>query len=129
MKKPSNRRQFLGGLAATSAFTIVPRRVLGGAGFLAPSDMIVLAQVGCGTQAQRQVNTGFVARPDLQFVAVCDPNRDSQNYVDWNEFGNRARIRRFLEEPTWGEGDTGIRAGREVAKGIMETYYKKHNRP
>jgi GFO/IDH/MocA oxidoreductase family protein len=129
MKKPSNRRRFLGGLAASSAFTIVPRRVLGGAGFLAPSDMIRLAQVGCGTQAQRQVNTGFVARPELQFVAVCDPNRDSQNYVDWNEFGNRARIRRFLEEPTWGEGDTGIRAGREVAKGIMETYYKKHNRP
>ena len=58
-----NRREFLGGLAAASAFTIVPRRVLGGRGYRAPSDMILLAQVGCGTQAQRQVNTGMVRHP------------------------------------------------------------------
>jgi len=127
--KKTGRRRFLGGLAATSALTIVPRRVLGGRGYLAPSDMIVLAQVGSGTQAQRQVNTGFVGRKDLQFVAVVDPNRDSQDYVDWEEGGNRARIRRFLEEPTWGEGATGIHAGREVARQIMERYYEKQNRP
>lgn len=127
--KKTGRRRFLGSIAATSALTIVPRRVLGGSGYLAPSDMIVLAQVGCGTQAQRQVNTGFVARKDLQFVAVVDPNRDSQDYVDWEENGNRARIRRFLEEPTWGEGDTGVHAGREVARQIMEAYYKKDSRP
>ena len=127
--KNASRRGFLGGLAATSALTIVPRRVLGGRGYLAPSDMILLAQVGCGMQGQRQVNTGFVARKDLQFVAVVDPNRDSQDYVDWEENGNRARIRRFLEEPTWGEGDPGIRAGRDVARQIMETYYRKQDRP
>src|SRR5215213_4936625 len=124
-----NRREFLGTVAAASAFTIVPRRVLGGRGYVAPSDMILLAQVGCGTQAQRQVNTGFVAREDLQFVAVVDPNRDSQNYVDWENFGNRTRIRRFLEEPAWSEGTTGVRAGREVAREIMEIYYRKHERP
>src|SRR6476620_2567013 len=124
-----NRRKFLGTVAGASAWTIVPRRVLGGPGYIAPSDMILLAQVGCGTQAQRQVNTGMVARPDLQFVAVVDPNRDSQNYVDWENFGNRTRIRRFLDEPSWGEGDTGIRAGRDVARQIMETYYSKHGRP
>ena len=124
-----NRREFLEGVAAASAFTIVPRRVLGGNGYRAPSDMIVLAQVGCGTQAQRQVNSGLVSRADLQFVAVVDPNRDSQNYVDWNLWENRNRIRRFLEDPAWGEGDTGTRAGREVARQIMETYYRKQNRP
>jgi len=124
-----NRREFLGGIAAASAFTIVPRHVLGGKGFRPPSDMILLAQVGCGTQAQRQVNAGMVRRADIQFVAVVDPNRDSQNYVDWGPWGNRDGIRRFLEDPTWGEGDTGIRAGRDVARQIMETYYKKQNRP
>jgi hypothetical protein len=124
-----NRREFLEGVAAASAFTIVPRRVLGGNGYRAPSDMIVLAQVGCGTQAQRQVNSGLVSRPDLQFVAVVDPNRDSQNYVDWNLWENRNRIRRFLDEPSWGGSDTGTRAGREVARQIMETYYRKQNRP
>jgi hypothetical protein len=80
--------------------------------------MILLAQVGCGTQAQRQVNTGLVARPDLQFVAVVDPNRDSQDYVDWGEWGNRDVIRKFLDDPNWGADDTGIRAGRDVARQI-----------
>ncbi|HET7221482.1 MAG TPA: Gfo/Idh/MocA family oxidoreductase [Vicinamibacterales bacterium] len=124
-----DRRTFLTGLSAAAGWTIVPRRVLGGQGYVAPSDMVVLAQVGCGTQAQRQVNTGLVQRPDLQFVAVVDPNRDSQNYVDWSESGNRNQIRRFLEQPDWGAGDTGIRAGRDVAKAIMETYYAKQSRP
>jgi len=124
-----SRRTFLEGLGAASALTIVPRRVLGGPGFVAPSDMILLAQVGCGTQAQRQVNTGLVERPDLQFVAVVDPNRDSQNYVDWERWGNRETIRRFLGDATWGAADAGIRAGREVARQIMETYYRKQNRP
>src|SRR5881394_2833141 len=124
-----SRRTFLEGLGAASAWTIVPRRVLGGPGYVAPSDMILLAQVGCGTQAQRQVNTGLVKRDDIQFVAVVDPNRDSQNDVDWEDFGNRERIRKFLDEPTWGDGDIGIRAGRNVAKQILETYYRKHTRP
>lgn len=124
-----NRRTFLGGLAAASGLTIVPRRVLGGTGYVAPSDMVLLAQVGCGTQSQRQINAGTVRRPDVQFVAVVDPNRDSQNYVDWSPNGNRSQIRKFLEDPQWGAGDKGIRAGRDVAKSIMETYYKKAGRP
>ncbi len=106
-----NRRTFLTTAGAISAATIVPRRVLGGRGYVAPSDMILLAQVGCGTQAQRQVNTGLVARPDLQFIAVVDPNRDTQNYVDWDRWGNRDRIREFLGSPEWGAGHTGIRGG------------------
>jgi Oxidoreductase family, NAD-binding Rossmann fold len=124
-----NRRTFLTGISAAAGLTIVPRRVLGGQGFVAPSDMIRLAQVGCGTQAQRQVNTELVARPDIQIVAVVDPNRDSQNYVDWSEMGNRNQIRQFLGEPGWGASDKGIRAGREVAKEIMEIYYRKQQRP
>ena len=77
--------------------------------------MILLAQVGCGTQAQRQVNTGLVARPDLQFVAVVDPNTDSQDYVDWGPCGQPRRHPHVPRRPDLGRGDTGIRAGREVA--------------
>jgi hypothetical protein len=124
-----DRRAFIGSLAAASAgCTIVPRHVLGGKGYQAPSDMILLAQVGCGMQAQRQVNSGLAARKDLLFVAVVDPNADTQDYVDWDRFGTRNRVRKFLEAPAWGEGDKGIRAGRDVAKGILETYYSKQNR-
>lgn len=124
-----DRRTVLAGLGAATALTIVPRRVLGGVGYIAPSDMVLLAQVGCGTQAQRQVNCGMARRPDLQFVAVVDPNRDSQNYVDWSPTGTRAQVRKFLEDPSWGEGNTGIRAGRDVAKQILETWYAKQQRP
>jgi Oxidoreductase family, C-terminal alpha/beta domain/Oxidoreductase family, NAD-binding Rossmann fold len=124
-----NRREFLGSVAAASAFTIVPRHVLGGQGFVPPSDMVVLAQVGCGLQSQRQINTGLVTRPDVYIAAVVDPNKDSQDYVDWSNWGNRDRIRKFLQDPTWGSGDKGIRGGREVARQIMETYYKKQGRP
>lgn len=123
------RRDFLGRLAAASAFTIVPRRVLGGHGYVAPSDMVVLAQVGCGTQAQRQVNTNLVRRADLQFVAVVDPNRSSDDYVDWSPLGTRNNVRKFLGDATWGAGDRSTRCGRDVAKGIMETWYRQQARP
>ena len=49
--------------------------------------------------------------------------------MDWGPWGNRDDIREFLGEPTWGAGDTGIRAGRDVARQIMETYYRKQDRP
>ncbi len=49
--------------------------------------------------------------------------------MDWSPTGTRAQVRKFLEDPTWGEGNTGIRAGRDVAKQIMETWYAKQQRP
>ena len=71
MKKKTGRRRFLGGVAATSALAIVPRRVLGGRGHLAPSDMIVLwvrdisyaGQPTAGRPALIviQCRTGFIA--------------------------------------------------------------------
>jgi len=46
-----NRRDFLKAGAVISSFMIVPRRVLGGSGFLAPSDKINLGFIGCGRQS------------------------------------------------------------------------------
>jgi hypothetical protein len=125
---PVNRRQFLHGMAALSAATILPRHVLGGPGYVAPSDRLNLAQIGCGTQAIRQVNGDLMTREDLQFTSVCDPNRDSTNYVDWSRNGNRDTIQRVLEDSSWGEHDDGIRGGREVSRQILERYYGKRHR-
>ncbi len=50
MTSDQNRRRFLGTAAATAAFTIVPRHVLGGTGFVAPSDKITMAHIGMGTE-------------------------------------------------------------------------------
>ncbi len=119
-----NRREFLGSAATTLAFTVVPRHVLGGPGYVAPSDKVTLAYIGCGTQGLREM-LRVVANPEVQIVAVCDPEKDNTNYVDWSPNDIRDSIRELLENPTWGEGVKGIRAGREVGKEIVETYYSK----
>jgi len=48
---PVSRRKFLTTTAATVAgFTLVPRHVLGGPKFVAPSEKVNIAIVGCGGQ-------------------------------------------------------------------------------
>jgi predicted dehydrogenase len=62
------RRQFIRrGLAAATAFTIVPRRVLGGQGYIPPSDTLTKAVIGVGGMGQAHLGySGSVLR------AVCD---------------------------------------------------------
>ena len=127
LKENISRRKFLGSAATTFAFTVVPRHVLGGPGYVAPSDKINLGYIGLGTQGLREM-TGLLSNPEIHITAVCDPNTDSTDYVDWSRYGLRNHIRRFLESPAWGEGDDGIRAGREVGREIVEAYYAK-NKP
>ena len=126
-KENINRRKFLHSTAATLAFTVVPRHVLGGPEYVAPSDKINLGYIGLGTQGLREM-TRLLEDPEIHITAVCDPNTDSTDYVDWSKHGLRNQIRRFLENPTWGEGVDGIRAGREVGREIVEAYYAK-NKP
>ena len=48
-KKLISRGEFIKNTALTAAgFYIVPRHVLGGKGFVAPSDKLYIAAVGCG---------------------------------------------------------------------------------
>jgi hypothetical protein len=120
-----NRREFLAGAAAAAAtLTIVPRHVLGGSGFVAPSDKITLACVGFGTQAIREIGS-ILASPDVQIVAVCDVEKDGINYLEWGKNQIRDEIRQLIENPTWREGFTHVPGGREVGKEIVEAYYAK----
>src|SRR6516225_7386348 len=116
-----SRRQLMltGGVAAT-AFTIVPRHVLGGAGFVAPSEKITLACIGFGTQAIREIG-GILASPDVQVVSVCDVEKDGVHYLEWGKNGIRNGIRRLLGNPTWREGSNHVPGGRDVGKEIAET--------
>jgi hypothetical protein len=123
-KSDLNRREFLAPAAAGLALTLVPRHVLGGPGYVAPSDKITLAYIGCGTQGTREL-LRLIANPDVQITAVCDPVKDGTNYIDWDKTGIRDSVRKVLDDPSWGEGVTGIRAGRDMAKEIIETYYAK----
>ena len=118
-----NRRTFLGATSAAAiGATIVPRHVLGGQKYVAPSDKITVGYIGTGTQGIR-VLMSFLRHQDIQVVSVCDVNRDSQDYVEWEKNELRDKVRLFLENPSWGEGNSGCRAGREVGKEIVESYY------
>ena len=63
-----DRRRFLTSAAAAfGAFTIVPRHVLGGQGFMAPSDQITKAVIGVGGMGRNHLDY-----PGARLLAVCD---------------------------------------------------------
>ena len=117
-----NRRKFLGGAAASVAFTVVPRRVLGGLGNVAPSEKITLGYVGCGTQGLTEM-VGMLPMPEIQIVAVCDPNRETEDYVEWGKDSVRRQIAAGLGKPEWRQGIKGCPGGRDVGREVVELYY------
>ncbi len=119
-----NRRQFVGTTAKAAAFSIVPGYVLGGRGRIAPSDKLNIACIGNGTQGTR-VMLDLLKYPQLQIIAVADPVRQDDRYLNWGKYELRNRIREAIQEPAWDEGVEGCRAGREPAKRIVETWYGK----
>jgi len=63
-----NRRKFIKASALSSiGFSIVPRNVLGGAGFMAPSDQLTKAIIGVGGMGR-----GHIKYEGTKLVAVCD---------------------------------------------------------
>jgi len=71
------RRQFLGAAAAATAFTFVPRHVLGGPRHIAPSDRVNIAGVGVGGMGRANMQ----ALSSQNLVAMCD--------VDWSFVDSR----------------------------------------
>ena len=122
MTDDMNRRKFLQAAGPTAAFTVVPRRVLGGPGYVAPSDKTTLAYIGLGTEGLREM-LWLLPMQDIQIVAVCDPNKDSNDYRDWSKDSLRNTIRKAIGKPNWREGVGGILGGREVGREVIETYY------
>ena len=88
-----SRRKFLTHTTtAALGFSIVPRNVLGGTGFVSPSDKVNIAFIGVGSQGMR-VMLRFLREADVQGVAVCDPNKGSAGHPQWDthEFCNSVR--------------------------------------
>lgn len=71
-QETSSRRNFLKTTAiAASAFMIVPRHVLGGPGFLAPSDRLIIAGIGAGGKGQSDIAAFHKSgKADIGFL--CD---------------------------------------------------------
>lgn len=122
-----NRRKFISTAATASiGFTILPRHVLGGPGYIAPSDKINIAYIGCGTQGLREM-CELIANPEIQITSVCDPNKLSTDYIDWSPNGIRDGIRKTLQDVDWGASYKGIPGGRDIGKELVEKYYSKQN--
>lgn len=93
-KQPAHtvsRRKFIGGAAsALAGFTIVPRHVLGGPGFVPPSEKVNIAIVGCGGQGRTNIRSLF-EQPDAQIIAIADPI-ESQNLDPFYYKGAAGRL-------------------------------------
>jgi predicted dehydrogenase len=96
----SNRRRFLKqATAATAGFMIVPRHVLGGTGFTAPSDQLTKAIIGIGGMGRNHI-----PYEGTRVLAVCDVDRkhleealamagpDAKGYADYREVLQRPDI-------------------------------------
>ncbi len=133
------RRRFA---TLATAFTIVPRHVLGGAGYTAPSDRVSIATIGLGRQGMA-VTMDLLARPEVQVVAVCDCNRAGKDYAEYSANALLTAERRLLGAgfEKWGEdltspGQVNLThtfrtslgwAGREPAQRMVEAYYGARN--
>ena len=132
-----SRRKFIGQTAAAAlGFTIVPRSVLGGPGYVPPSDKVNIAFIGVGAQGLR-VMLHFLREPDVQGVAVCDVNKTGSNYPQWDTHEFCKSVRRLLGVDSgwdWLSPDQPLQlshtlrvtsgvAGREPCQKIVDGYY------
>lgn len=89
----TSRRTFLAASGATAfGFMIVPRHVLGGPGYLAPSEKVNLAGIGAGGMGGGDVATH--AKNGANIVALCDVD---DNAGAFRSFPKARRYRDFRE--------------------------------
>jgi predicted dehydrogenase len=79
--KKINRRNFITSAAAAASFIIIPRHVLGGKGFTAPSDKVNVGLVGAGGKGKENIQDLFKLN-DVQVTCLADP----AEYWDLNRF-------------------------------------------
>ena len=100
-----SRRDFVGrAVGAATAFAVVPRYVLGGAGRTPPSEMVNIAVIGTGGQGLHNIRALF-GQADAQIIAICDVNEES----DYSRFYYRGT------------------AGRGPALKLVEKQYAERN--
>ena len=100
--KETSRRTFLRGAAGIAAFSIVPRHVLGGPGFVAPSERVAVAIIGAGGMGTSNAKS-LLAEPEAQIVAVCDVAERTDLKAFWYRY----------------------EAGRKPVKALVEAHYGK----
>lgn len=93
----NSRREFVkNSLGSLVAFTIIPRYVLGGKGFKAPSDKVNIAIVGAGGQSLYSIKELFKL-DDVQLTAVADPARLWKDAIFYKKDIGRGPTKKFIE--------------------------------
>jgi predicted dehydrogenase len=90
----SSRRRFLAATAGGALTTIVPRHVLGGHGFVAPSERINLAGIGAGGMGGGDIAT--LAKLGANVIALCDVD-DERAAGSYKAFPKARRYKDFRE--------------------------------
>ncbi len=95
-KASPSRREFLKtGAIAAASFMIVPRFVLGGKGYTAPSDKLLIAGCGAGGKGQSDIANFYKSgKAEIAFLCDVDDRRSAKTrsdfpkakyYKDWRE--------------------------------------------
>lgn len=95
-KSDSSRRNFIKSAAVAAAgFMIVPRHVVGGRGFLAPSDKLLIAGIGVGGKGRSDIDNFYKSgKADIAFLCDVDQRMVGESvasfpkaklYTDWRE--------------------------------------------
>lgn len=93
-KTATNRRDFLKNSSlAAAGFMIVPRHVLGGKGFLAPSDRLNIAAIGVGGKGDSNLRGVAQGKQD-NIVALCDVD-DRRAKDSFKRFKKARRFRDY----------------------------------
>ncbi len=79
-----NRRKFMAGaIASAFSFSIIPRSVLGGVGYVAPSDKIVLGFIGLGKLTDNTLLPRFIENEQTKVVAGAEVDaKKLKRFVD-----------------------------------------------
>ncbi|MFT5166802.1 MAG: putative dehydrogenase, partial [Saprospiraceae bacterium] len=100
LKKKLSRRKFLKNSAVLgSGIMIVPRSVLGGPGYIAPSDQINVAGIGVGGRGSDILNDASQAK-GVNIVSLCDVDfkRASNTFKKFEKATQYADFRIMLEK-------------------------------
>ena len=95
-----NRREFIrNSVMSATAFTVVPRYVLGGNGYIAPSDKLNIACIGVGGKGRVDVdgvsNENIIALCDVDQVKATERRGDMNNAYE--AFPNARKYEDFRE--------------------------------
>ncbi len=92
------RRRFLAASAGIAATTVVPRHLLGGPGFVPPSERLRVAVIGTGGRGKR-LTSGFLGQKDVEIVAIADPNeRESYARFYYRGVSGRLAVKELIEK-------------------------------